>query len=732
MNPSVIAQLSISERERLLKAAEARSIKKTSKFAPITVAKKRENLPLSYAQQGLWFLAQMEGGSQAYHVPLGLQLCGRLDVAALRRALDRIVARHEVLRTIFGMVDGQPVQRIVATEESRFHLLEQDLRQNPDALGELERVKREEAGAKFDLQAGPMIRGRLLRVAEEEYGLLITMHHIVSDAWSMEILFKELSVLYGTYVKGEEDELPELAIQYADYAVWQRKWMEGEVLQQQAEYWRKNLEGAPELLEVPADRVRPARQVYSGAKLRVELREDLTKGLKELSARQGTTLYMTLLAAWAVLLGRLSEEQDVVIGTPVANRVRVEIEGLIGFFVNTLAVRVDLSGRPTVAEMLQRVKRQALTAQQHQDIPFEQVVELVQPVRSLAHSPLFQVSFTWLEKLENTPMLPGLETRTFQFWPHAASKFDLTLSLQDSGETIEGGVEYSTALFNRQTVERYAGYFTLLLEGMVAAGAHQAVNALALLSEAERRQVVYERNQSETVLLTGCVHELFEEQAEKTPDVVAIECGEEALGYAELNARGNRLAHYLGKYGVGVETRVGVWLEDPIETAVAMLGILKAGGAYVPLDGECPATKLAKMMKLAEAKIVLTKTELRNRLLVQTNGSAEAMQHVAVICVDGEEEGIEQESRENVRLGAESSQLLCVVHTSGVTGEPKAVMVTHGNVVRLVRSGRYKKHSGGGVTGQLAKGMMAGGGIEMCPPRVWCCWRNGKSSGRRN
>jgi hypothetical protein len=387
MNPSVIAQLSISERERLLKAAEARSIKKTSKFAPITVAKKRENLPLSYAQQGLWFLAQMEGGSQAYHVPLGLQLCGRLDVAALRRALDRIVARHEVLRTIFGMVDGQPVQRIVATEESRFHLLEQDLRQNPDALGELERVKREEAGAEFDLQAGPMIRGRLLRVAEEEYGLLITMHHIVSDAWSMEILFKELSVLYGTYVKGEEDELPELAIQYADYAVWQRKWMEGEVLQQQAEYWRKNLEGAPELLEVPADRVRPARQVYSGATLRVQLREDLMEGLKELSARQGTTLYMTLLAAWAVLLGRLSEEQDVVIGTPVANRGRVEIEGLVGFFVNMLAVRVDLSGRPTVAEMLQRVKRQALTAQQHQDIPFEQVVELVQPVRSLAHSP---------------------------------------------------------------------------------------------------------------------------------------------------------------------------------------------------------------------------------------------------------------------------------------------------------------------------------------------------------
>jgi non-ribosomal peptide synthetase component F len=339
----------------------------------------------------------------------------------------------------------------------------------------------------------------------------------------------------------------------------------------------------------------------------VQLRKGLAERLKELSARQGTTLYMTLLAGWAVLLGRLAEEQDVVIGTPVANRVRVEIEGLIGFFVNTLAVRVDLSGRPMVAEMLQRVKRQALTAQQHQDIPFEQVVELVQPVRSLAHSPLFQVSFTWLEKLENTPMLPGLETTAFQFWPHAASKFDLTLSLQDSGETIEGGLEYSTALFDRQTVERYAGYYERLLEGMIAAGEGQAVDALALLSEAERRQVIYEWNQSETVLPTGCVHELFEEQAEKTPEAVAIECGEEALSYAELNARSNRLAHYLGKYGVGVETRVGVWLEDPIETAVAMLGILKAGGVYVPLEGECPATNLAKMMKLAEARIVLTR-----------------------------------------------------------------------------------------------------------------------------
>ncbi|HZI72912.1 MAG TPA: condensation domain-containing protein, partial [Gemmatimonadales bacterium] len=410
---------------------------KQGRLPEIERVERGERIPLSFAQERLWFLAQMEGVSAAYHIPLGVRLRGELNREALVRALGRIVERHEALRTTFVMVDGEAEQRIAPVEESRFELREHDLRECEDAQEELKRIVIEEAGTRFDLEAGPLVRGRLIQVSEEEHVLLITMHHIVSDGWSLGVLFEELGVLYGAYVKGEEDPLPELAVQYADYAVWQRRWMEGEVLERQAEYWKENLSGVPEVLEVPRDHVRPAQQDYAGALVEVELSEQLTAGLKELSSRQGTTLYMTLLAGWAVLLGRLSGQQDVVIGTPVANRGRMEIERLIGFFVNTLVLRVDVSGRPTVGEVLERVKRQAIGGQQHQEIPFEQVVELVQPVRSLAHSPVFQVMFTWQDVVEGKLELAGLEMGGLESGGGAVvSKFDLTLSLQETGGRI--------------------------------------------------------------------------------------------------------------------------------------------------------------------------------------------------------------------------------------------------------------------------------------------------------
>jgi amino acid adenylation domain-containing protein len=696
MEHSMLAQLTDSERERLLKVAEARSIRKPIKFAPIPITEGRENLPLSFAQQRLWFLAQMEGGSKASHMPLGVRLRGRLDREALKQALDRIVARHEALRTTFVMVEGEPLQQIAPVDQSCFHLLEHDVREHGDAQGELERLMAEEARAEFDLQAGPLIRGRLIRVAEEEHWLLITMQHIVSDGWSMGMLFKELSVLYGAYVRGEQDPLPELAVQYADYAVWQRKWMEGEVLQQQAEYWRENLEGMPELLELPADRVRPARQDYAGAVVELVLKEKLTAGLKELSVRHGTTLYMTLLAGWAVLLGRLSGQQDVVIGTPVANRGRVEIESLIGFFVNTLVLRVDVSGRPTVGEVLERVKRQAIEAQQHQDIPFEQVVELVQPVRSLAHSPLFQVMFAWQDVAEGTSELPGLEVGPLQFLPNLASEFDLTVSLQESGGCIEGGVEYATALFEAKTVERYVGYFTRLLEGMVAGGESKAVDDIAILGKEERRQVVYDWNRTQAEIPSGCVQELFEEQVQRTPEAVALEWAEGLLSYAELNARANRLAHYLRRCGVSTETRVGVCLERSAEMVVAMLGILKAGGAYVPLDAEYPAERLVFMIEDAGVGLVLTERRMREHLPV------EATQFVPLVCVDGDGEAIAEESSENVGVEVDGRQLAYVMYTSGSTGRPKGVMVTHRNVVRLVRETNYVEFGPGLVIGHVS------------------------------
>src|SRR5215204_1283629 len=490
------SQLTLVEKERLLKLAKSFRVESLTPTLPsISVVEQREHLPLSFAQQRLWFLAQI-GASQAYHISNGWRLKGQLDRGALRRALDRIVARHEALRTAFVALESQPIQRIAAAEESQFHLLEHDLIGVTEAQTELDRLVREEAASEFDLEAGPLIRRRLIRLGEEEHVLLITQHHIVSDGWSMDVLIQELSALYGAFAGGEEDPLPELSLQYAEYAVWQRQWMEGEILRQQGEYWERTLSGAPTLLELPADHSRPAEQDYAGAWVRVELDEELSRGLKELSKKHGTTLYMTLLAGWGALLARLSGQQEVVIGTPVANRGRMEIEGLIGFFLNRLALRLDVSGAPGVGEILERVKEQVLAAQQHQDIPFEQVVELARPARSLAHSPLFQVVLDWQQNAGGGLAMPGVELGPLGVASDVVAKHDLLLFLRDAGEQILGTLVYATALFERATVERYLGYLRTLLKEMVA-DETQAIEGLPLLSEAERQQVVFEWNGTE-------------------------------------------------------------------------------------------------------------------------------------------------------------------------------------------------------------------------------------------
>ncbi|HEX2080123.1 MAG TPA: condensation domain-containing protein, partial [Longimicrobium sp.] len=463
---------------------------------PVEPVDRGGRLALSYAQQRLWFLEQLGAMGSAYHIPKRLRLKGELDRSALGRALDRIVARHEALRTTFVVGDREPEQRIAPAEGSRFHLVDHDLGGHAGPEAELLRLATEEANAPFDLERGPLVRGRLVRLGPDEHALLLTLHHIVSDAWSTGVLIRELSTLYGAYRRGEADPLPPLPVQYADYAAWQRRWVEGEVLEAQAAYWVRTLAGAPELLELPADRPRPARPDHLGASLRLELDAGLTTALKALSRGRGTTLFTTLLAGWAATLGRLSGQQDVVVGTPTANRGRYEIEGLIGFFVNTLALRVDLSGSPTVAELLGRVKARALEAQQHQDVPFEQVVERVQPARSLAHGPLFQVLFAW----QNTPRdaldLSGLELSPLQGGSHETAKFDLSLVLYEAGGRIVGGLTYATALFDEATVERYAGYLRRVLAAM-AADHGQRVEQLEVLPEAERRQVVEEWNRTE-------------------------------------------------------------------------------------------------------------------------------------------------------------------------------------------------------------------------------------------
>jgi amino acid adenylation domain-containing protein/thioester reductase-like protein len=669
--------LSVAEQEELLRFARASFRQKSSSQAALVPAPRLGRLPLSFAQQRLWFLAQIGGASKAYHFSAGYRLKGKLDREVLQRAFDRIVARHEVLRTTFAVVDGQPEQRIAAAEDSRFALVEKDLRTHSHVQGELERQIAEEVCAPFDLETGPLLRGRLMRLAETDYVLMIVMHHVVTDGWSKAILLNELGVLYGAFLRGEADPLPELSVQYADYAVWQRRRVQGDGLSEHALYWKQELAGAPASLELPGDHPRPRVKDYVGASLRVELDAKLTARLRELGLRHGATLYMTLLAAWAVLLSRLSGQQEVVIGTPVANRGLVEVEKLIGFFVNTLALRLSLEGSPTVGELLRRVKTRVLAGLTHQDLPFEQVVELTQPDRSLGHSPLFQVMLAWQNEGEGKPELPGLEVQAMPPVQHGAAKFDLTLEMAELQGKVIGELEYSTALFERATAERYLEYFRTLLEGM-AENDRERIGRLPLLSERDQQQMVSEWNRTERdYRQEKCVHELFEEQAEKTAEAVALEYEGGSLSYSELNRRANQLAYFLRAKGVAPERRVGLCLERGWEMVVGLLGVLKAGGAYVPLDPQLPMERLQYMVQDSGPVVVLTQARLRSVLA--------GIGSLPVVELDSEM-GVWQGSEgagSNLGVaggGWSAHQLAYVIYTSGSTGVPKGVMVEHGGL----------------------------------------------------
>ena len=672
-----VDKLSTLEREALIKQAIAGKLKRRQlKDTSIPHADRDQRLPLSFAQQRLWFLAQMEGASEAYHIAGGIRLTGVLDVAALRRALDRIVARHEALRTLFIEQDGEASQLILGANIGGFTLLEHDLSTDANPSAALARLSEQEAQAPFDLAQGPLVRGRLVRLAADEHVLLVTLHHIISDGWSMGVLIDELGRLYAAYSRGEDDPLPPLPIQYADYAVWQRRWAEGEQLHAQAAYWRQTLAGAPALLELPSDRPRPAQQDYAGALQAVRLDADLSAQLKAFSQRHGVTLFMTLLAGWALTLSRLSGQDDVVIGTSSANRGRAEIEGLIGFFVNTLALRIDLSDSPTVAALIERVKIQTLNAQAHQDIPFEQVVEIVQPPRSLAHAPLFQVMFDW----QNTPggklTLPGLSLAPVDV-AQASAQFDLSLSLKEDGDAIVGSLEYATALFDPDTVTRYLGYWQALLAGMVANDA-LAVARLPMLSEAERRQVLYGWNATQADYPRDrCAHELFEAQALQTPDADALVWDGGRLSYAELNVKTNQLAHHLRSLGVKPDDRVAICAERGPDMIIGLLAVLKAGGAYVPLDPAYPSERLAYMLTDSAPAVLLIQSGLAARF-------ADCAPAVPRLLLDADPAPWAAQSGANPdpqALGLTPQHLAYVIYTSGSTGQPKGVMIEHRSLV---------------------------------------------------
>src|SRR5215213_11727459 len=519
-------------------------------------------LPLSFAQQRLWFLDQLQPGVTAYNIPGALRLRGTLNFTALERSLNEIIARHETLRTVFSVVDGQPVQWIRTSLTIPIVSAAVVAQTAEEQEAELRRLAREEAARPFDLEAGPLLRVRLLRLNEREHVLLLTMHHIVSDGWSMGVLVRELCALYEAFLQGKESPLAPLTVQYADYAQWQREHLTGEVLEQQLQYWREQLAGAPALLELPADRPRPAVQSFRGARESVRLGAELTRALQELSRAEGVTLFMTLLAGFAALLWRYTGERDVVVGTPVANRGRREVEGLIGFFVNTLPLRMQVGGEESFRETLGRVREVCLGGYAHQEVPFERVVEELGVERRLSQSPLFQVMFA----LQNAPLPPlqmsGLEAELLEVEVET-SKFDLSVFvIQISDDDLAINVEYSTELFERETIEQMAAHYQRLLSWLVRHPERQLWEA-ELLSVAEQRQQLQAWNETKAEFAgAALVHELIEAQVRRTPEAVALVFESEQLSYAELNRRANQLAHYLRRRGgVGPESLVGILME---------------------------------------------------------------------------------------------------------------------------------------------------------------------------
>ena len=634
----------------------------------------KEPLQLSFAQQRLWFLDQWQPGSSTYNLTTAVRLTGVLNFAALERSFNEILWRHEALRTTFATVDGQPVQ-VVASPKA-FALPVMSLQHLPENEREAEarRLVKDERSKPFDLVKGPLFRPTLLQLGEAEHILLLTMHHIVSDGWSMGILSRELTVLYAAFSAGHPSPLPELSIQYGDFAKWQREWLQGEVLERQLSYWKMQLEGIPAVSNLPTDRPRPAVQGYRGKTQYLELTKELTEGLKALSRKEGVTLFMTLLAAFQTLLYRYTSQEDIVVGSPIANRNRPEIEGLIGFFVNTLVLRTDVSGNPSFRELLGRVRKTALGAYEHQDLPFEKLLEELQPERSLSYSPLFQVMFI----LQNAPNA-GLEFQSLSVSPvrldTETARFDLTLSIHETAPGLSGALQYNTDLFHDATITRMIGHFQILLKGIVA-DADLRISDLPILTEAEKHQLLVEWNDTKTDYPKDeTVHRLFEARAMQSADGIAVICDEQQLTYAELNRRANQLAHYLLKdAGVRPGDLVGVCLERGFELIVALLGILKAGGAYVPLDPGYPKERLAFMLQDSGANVVTDEDSL---------GSLPAMSGRA-ICLDRDWKDIAKQPSFNPSSQSTADDLAYVIYTSGSTGLPKGVEVRHRGIARLL------------------------------------------------
>ena len=654
-------------------------------------ASEPKRVPLSFAQERLWFLTQLEPENPSYNLPFALRLTGELDVAALEKSIDAIIARHETLRTKFVAVDGEPFQFVSPKAAATFEIL--DLRTFGDDKAELElkRLMTSVAERPFDLARDYPMRASLLKLADDDHVLLVTMHHIISDAWSVSIFTHELSSFYKALTSEGAAEPPELPIQYSDFAKWQRDWLQGDALKEQLAYWASQLEGAAKL-NLPTDHVRPKLRTHRGGHLSFTLSADLSDKLKKLSNTEGATLFMTLLAAFNVLLFRHTGEQDIVVGSPIAGRNRIETEPLIGFFVNSLALRTDLSGNPTFRQLVRRVKEVAVSAYAHQDLPFEKLVEELNPARDVSQTPVFQVMFG----LQNAPRAAAdLHNLTVRRIPTEVrtAKFDLTLLLSDTANGLSGWFEYNADLFEAATIERLRNHFENLLASAVAIP-DASIAALPLLGAQERQQILVDWNNTATSYpREKCIHELFEEQVRRIPDAVALVFNDRQLTYDALNKKANQLAHHLKKQGIRPEVIVGLALDRSVEMIVGLLAILKAGGAYLPLDPSYPRERLAFMVQQTNARIILTQKHLLDRLPAsQAN----------VITLDAESGDFKFEDEQNPVSSSTAENLAYVIYTSGSTGKPKGVSVTHRNVVRLVKETNYASFASDEVFLQFA------------------------------
>jgi amino acid adenylation domain-containing protein/non-ribosomal peptide synthase protein (TIGR01720 family) len=673
MTPEIKQEIGTRKPEILTFLRSATTTSKPLESVINTVAR-TEELPLSFAQQRMWFLYQMDRQNPAYNEALALRLTGRLNIDILEQTINAIIQRHESLRTTFPMVEGKPIQKIAPS--LKIKLLVVNLKYIPQ--DQIDKQIIEELQKPFDLTQAPLLRCTLFDLGYENYILVNVFHHIIIDGWSKGILFKELSKFYQALLGNSTVDLPELAIQYADFAVWQRQWLQGEILENQLNYWKKQLTAAPPLLELPTDKHRPANPNFRGHSISFQINSELTEKLKLLSQKSGATLFMTLLAALNTLLFRYSGQDDILIGTPTTNRNRQEIEPLIGFFVNTLVLRNSLEGNPTFSGLLQQARNVVLEAYANQDVPFEQVVDGLEIERSLSYNHLFQVMFAMQNAPLNALELPDLKAQYLAV-ENQRIKFDLSLILEEieteKGAYLEGFWEYDSDLFTPERITRMVGHLQTLLKGIVA-NPQQTVGELPLLTESEKQQLLVEWNQTQTSYPDHyCIHQLFEEQVVKTPHAIALIDGEKSLTYEQLNQKANQLAYYLQNLGVKTEDLVGICIERSALMIIGLLGILKAGAAYVPLYPNYPSERLAYMLEDSAVSVLLTQENLVHTLPNYLG---------TIFCLDQDGKILDHHPQDNPLHPMTSENLAYVIYTSGSTGKPKGVLIQHQSLLNLV------------------------------------------------